>query len=241
MRLRRPGSYGTATIGCVDGRPDEAGARAASEQTVPVAEKFSSTGKQIDLPVGPSPVSAVMRRAPVQASALETAYRAHYAPLVAFVTHVTRDPGAAEDIAQDSFDVLAGVDLAAIDDIGAWLRTVAYRRAMHRARRMKRERALPDHETKGGGLAGAAVQGPAALPGLDPELVLALARLSPQQRAAMLLVYGEDMAPTDAASVMDCSPATLRVHLFRGRNALRKLLVAAHDSDSAVVLDLTDQ
>jgi RNA polymerase sigma-70 factor, ECF subfamily len=205
-----------------------------------MAEEMPSSGKHSDPLVAPIPVSAVLRRAPVEPSALEKAYRTHYSPLVAFMTHVTRDLSAAEDIVQDSFDVLASVKLETIGDVGAWLRTVAYRRAMHRARRLKREHSLSPHETNGGGLAGAAVQGPAALPGLDPALLAALGQLSAQQRAAMLLVYGEDMAPADAAAVMACSPATLRVHLFRARNSLRKLLANETAPSASPIVDLTD-
>jgi RNA polymerase sigma factor (sigma-70 family) len=53
----------------------------------------------------------------------------------------------------------------------------------------------------------------------------ALARLSPQQRAALVLQVEEDLSAKEIAGVLDCSEATVRVHLHRGVSALRKILV----------------
>ena len=53
----------------------------------------------------------------------------------------------------------------------------------------------------------------------------ALARLSPQQRAALVLQVEEDLSAKEIARVLDCSEATVRVHLHRGVSALRKILV----------------
>lgn len=56
------------------------------------------------------------------------------------------------------------------------------------------------------------------------EVVFALRALSPNQRAAVILT---DYAGYDAKAVgemLNCSPATARVHLSRGRRRLRSLL-----------------
>jgi RNA polymerase sigma-70 factor, ECF subfamily len=52
----------------------------------------------------------------------------------------------------------------------------------------------------------------------------ALGRLSPQQRAALVLQLEEDLSTKEIAGVLDCSEATVRVHLHRGVTALRKAL-----------------
>ena len=52
----------------------------------------------------------------------------------------------------------------------------------------------------------------------------ALGRLSPQQRAALVLQVEEDLSAKEIAGVLDCSEATVRVHLHRGVSALRKIL-----------------
>jgi len=50
----------------------------------------------------------------------------------------------------------------------------------------------------------------------------AVERLSPQQRAALVLQVQEDMATAEIAAVMKCSEATVRVHLHRALSTLRR-------------------
>jgi RNA polymerase sigma-70 factor, ECF subfamily len=49
-------------------------------------------------------------------------------------------------------------------------------------------------------------------------------RLSPQQRAALLLQVQEDLSTSEIAQVLACSEATVRVHLHRAVSALRKTM-----------------
>jgi len=49
-------------------------------------------------------------------------------------------------------------------------------------------------------------------------------RLSPRQRAALLLQVQEDLATNEIADVLACSEATVRVHLHRAVSALRKTI-----------------
>lgn len=49
----------------------------------------------------------------------------------------------------------------------------------------------------------------------------ALARLSPQQRAVVVLRYVEDLSVADTADLLGCSPATVKVQAHRGLRALR--------------------
>jgi RNA polymerase sigma-70 factor, ECF subfamily len=91
-----------------------------------------------------------------------------------------------------------------------WLYQVAFRLA---AAEMRRQR-WPDTET--GDVA------------VDPPEVLgvfeALRRLTPNQRAAVVLFHEVDLPVSEVASRMGVSAATVRVHLFRGRKRLRELL-----------------
>jgi RNA polymerase sigma-70 factor (ECF subfamily) len=64
----------------------------------------------------------------------------------------------------------------------------------------------------------------AALPEIDPRLPGALARLSPQQRAAVLLVHANGWTYADAADALGCGVSTLRNHLDRGMRRLRELM-----------------
>jgi DNA-directed RNA polymerase specialized sigma24 family protein len=64
----------------------------------------------------------------------------------------------------------------------------------------------------------------ADLPDVDPRLPVALARLSPRQRAAVLLVHAHQFTYVEAAEALGCSVSTLRNHLDRGMRRLRAQL-----------------
>jgi RNA polymerase sigma-70 factor, ECF subfamily len=56
------------------------------------------------------------------------------------------------------------------------------------------------------------------------QLTLALGRLSPNQRAAVLLQVQEGLSSREIAQVLGCSESTARVHIHRGLGALKKML-----------------
>ena len=56
------------------------------------------------------------------------------------------------------------------------------------------------------------------------ELVALLRRLPHNQRAAIVLHYYADRPVKEVAAALGVSPATARVHLYRGRRRLRQLL-----------------
>jgi DNA-directed RNA polymerase specialized sigma24 family protein len=62
------------------------------------------------------------------------------------------------------------------------------------------------------------------LPDVDPRLPGALASLSNQQRAAVLLVHAHGWTQVEAADALGCSVSTLRNHLGRGMRRLRTCL-----------------
>ena len=59
---------------------------------------------------------------------------------------------------------------------------------------------------------------------LMTQLWGAVDRLSPQQRAALLLHVQEEQPTSEIAAVLQCSEATVRVHLHRAVSALRKTM-----------------
>jgi RNA polymerase sigma-70 factor, ECF subfamily len=65
-------------------------------------------------------------------------------------------------------------------------------------------------------------------PVTDPEglvdLLAALTRLTPSQRAAVYLHYRADLPVREVASIMGTSNAAVKVHLMRGRRRLAELL-----------------
>jgi RNA polymerase sigma-70 factor (ECF subfamily) len=97
----------------------------------------------------------------------------------------------------------------AIRDPIAWIYRVAFRVAIDELRRDRRRGALVEETTA------------------PPELVgvtEALRRLSPNQRAAIVLRYVMDLDVAEVAHRMGVAEPTVRVHLHRGRKRLRELL-----------------
>jgi RNA polymerase sigma factor (sigma-70 family) len=61
---------------------------------------------------------------------------------------------------------------------------------------------------------------------IDPELITALRRLPPRQRAAIWLRYVDDLPIADVARVMNCRETAAKQLLLRGRDALRRTLIS---------------
>jgi len=59
------------------------------------------------------------------------------------------------------------------------------------------------------------------------ELVAALARLSDMQRGAVVLHHAAGYPVREVATILDSTPAAVKVHLLRGRRRLRELLEEA--------------
>jgi RNA polymerase sigma factor (sigma-70 family) len=62
------------------------------------------------------------------------------------------------------------------------------------------------------------------------EIAHALSRLSPKQRAALVLHYYADRPTKQIASILGMSAATVRVHLSQGRKRLRSILEERSDA-----------
>jgi RNA polymerase sigma-70 factor, ECF subfamily len=63
------------------------------------------------------------------------------------------------------------------------------------------------------------------------ELIWALGRLSPNQRAAVVMRYEAGLPIDEIAGRLGITSATVRVHLHRGRRRLRELLGSKEEDD----------
>jgi DNA-directed RNA polymerase specialized sigma24 family protein len=63
-----------------------------------------------------------------------------------------------------------------------------------------------------------------AFPEITPELLPALARLSPQQRSVVVLIHAFGWTQRDVAAMLGISPSTVREHLDRAVTRLREEL-----------------
>ena len=70
--------------------------------------------------------------------------------------------------------------------------------------------------------------------GLDRDLVAAMETLTPNQRTAVVLRYVLDLDTADIADRMHCSAATVRTHLSRGLDRLRRASASTHQTYQGV-------
>jgi RNA polymerase sigma-70 factor (sigma-E family) len=150
---------------------------------------------------------------------LEELYRAHASDALRLAYLLTGDRSLAEDLAQDAFVKVVGRfhDLRNRDAFWWYLRRtiVNLSRSHFRRRRTERtwlERQRPD-ETH-----------------LDPDvgererLRAALMSLRPEQRAAIVLRYFEDLSEADTAQALGIPIGTVKSMVSRGMDRLRKEL-----------------
>ncbi|MBX2813770.1 MAG: sigma-70 family RNA polymerase sigma factor [Myxococcales bacterium] len=58
------------------------------------------------------------------------------------------------------------------------------------------------------------------------DLSKAMTSLRPEERAALTLTYGQDLSHEEAAEILGCPLGTLKTHVTRGKQKLRKRLQA---------------
>jgi RNA polymerase sigma-70 factor (ECF subfamily) len=148
------------------------------------------------------------------ASDLEALFRAHWPRAFRAAYLVVHDAAAAEDIAQEAF-VSAVRRLDRFDrrrPFGPWLHRIVVNRAIDwaRARALRRETELFDD---------AAVAGP--VPDPDDRLRTAIARLSPDHRAVIVLRYLLEYTPGEIADLLDLPRGTVNSRLRRGLDRLQ--------------------
>lgn len=122
---------------------------------------------------------------------------------------------AADLVSEVMVSTLQRRTLSSLEDPKAYLMRSVINRARSRARRRGRETA--------------ALSWVAPNPSVEdtyssPDLLRLVAELPVQQRAAVYLVYWEDLAPVEAARVMGVRPGTLRRYLHDARHRLEGVL-----------------
>jgi RNA polymerase sigma-70 factor, ECF subfamily len=150
-------------------------------------------------------------------AALERLVGAQQRRLYHIALAILRDPGEAEDAVQESF-LIAWRRWDAVRDEDkrtSWLTTLCVRHCLRRRRGLRRWT-----------LGGADVSIPAAeharFEGRLLDLDRAQAKLSPQQRAALVLSYHHGYSADQCAELMGLSPGTVRSHLARALATLRR-------------------
>lgn len=158
---------------------------------------------------------------------IESAYAEHRSKLVRNLTFRTRDPEAAEDLAQESFLRLAReIEVGRTpDNVGAWLYRVGMNLAVSEARRAKvatrHEPALPRP---------AQPDSPEQIV-LEGELSAAvcdvLAQLATHERHALVLA-AHGVGGIEIARALGRTPAATRTLLCRARAKIRERMLLAN-------------
>jgi RNA polymerase sigma-70 factor (ECF subfamily) len=139
-------------------------------------------------------------------------FRGEYNAVVRTAYLIVGDQETARDLAQEGFARLYRHwnKVSRYDRPEAWVRQVVVRLAIQHVRRKKPDpRDIAPRESA-----------PRHLDPMTWDIQEAVASLPPMQRAAVLLFYFEDRPSSEVAQILDCSEATVRVHLHRARKRL---------------------
>ena len=157
------------------------------------------------------------------------ALRRHGDRAYSYAAWLLGDLEEARDVVQDGFGRLWAHRLAVRDDAaGTWLLRTIHRLCLDRLRKrtVRREAAseklsesLPDHRPGPDQLVG--------LSELQTMIVQALRRMSPRDRALIVMREMQSMTYQEIGTVLDLPLNTLKVALHRARHRLRKALADA--------------
>jgi RNA polymerase sigma-70 factor (sigma-E family) len=146
-------------------------------------------------------------------------YRRTWPRLIGVLVSIGGSRADAEEVAQDAYVKLLGRwdTIRRYDDPEAWVRAVAVRTLVSRLRRQQvARRAL------------AKLTGPSmAIRGPDGDaldVAAALARITPEQRAVVVLHHVMDLPVEQIAEELQLPPGTVKSRLARARHALAPLL-----------------
>ena len=154
------------------------------------------------------------------ATSPEALFHAHYSRLVEAIAAASDDDDGAADAVQEAFVQLwkHWDKVRSYDDPVGWVRRVAINRAFNRRRSLARRAAALLR------LAGTEQTVTAAGQWSDPLIMGTFRSLPARQRVAMGLHYVADLSVAEVAAAMGVSEGSVKKHLYRGREALRRTL-----------------
>lgn len=169
--------------------------------------------------IKPDPVSH-NEELEVNRESFESFYRREFREVVGLAYALSGTRIGAEDLAQEAF-IAAHKKwdrISAYDKPGAWVRRVVANMAVSGFRKKAAERRAMSR------LAGQRHQPIPELEAQDDEFWNMVRDLPRQQALATALFYYEDRTVAEIAEVLECTPATAKVHLFRGRQTIGRRL-----------------
>lgn len=150
--------------------------------------------------------------------------REHQAMVYSLAYQLVRDPGGAEEIAQEVFlDFYRNLSAIGTPEHATnWLRRVASHRAIDYSRRVRNRRGLPLDVADEPSVEPRAID-----PLLSERLRRLIGKLPEAARAVVLLRYQEDLDPVDIAKTLEMPLNTVKSHLQRSLAVLRHRLQPA--------------
>jgi RNA polymerase sigma-70 factor (ECF subfamily) len=142
-------------------------------------------------------------------------YESNRTELVRFATALVGPSDAADVVAEAVVSLLKSGQLAGAERPVALMYTAVLAKARSQQRSGFRRRAR-EHRF--------AQQLVVQDPELRPDVVAAVIRLSPRQRACVYLTYWEDLSPSDVALRLGIGEGTVKRYLARARARLREVL-----------------
>jgi RNA polymerase sigma-70 factor (ECF subfamily) len=160
----------------------------------------------------------------------------HQQAVFNLVCRLVRDPGIAEELAQDSFVKAFGA-LRSFDSkyrLISWLLRIAHNTAIDYLRRHRPDTVSLDDDAGGRDLESVLADSREPSPFVQAEradlskaLESALARLRPEYRRLVVLRYQEDQSYEEIAAMLDLPLGTVKSHLHRARHELAGLLAGS--------------
>jgi RNA polymerase sigma-70 factor, ECF subfamily len=149
--------------------------------------------------------------------------REHQGMVYGLAYHFLHSRGPAEELAQDVFLALHQnlLRMESPSHLKFWLRRVTSNRCIDSVRRLRHRFELPMDP-----LPEASVATPIADPLLGALLERLVAELPPHPRIVVTLRFQEDLEPTEIAAIIDMPVNTVKSHLRRSMEILRRKLDA---------------
>lgn len=151
-------------------------------------------------------------------SGIEALFRAHWRPALRAAFLIAHDAAAAEDIAQEAFlSAVRRLDRFDHDrPFGPWLHRIVVNRAIDwtRVRRLRAETDLVETPAAEGG----------DLDRISDATLVALAGLTPEHRAVIVLRHLLGYSPGEIAELLDLPRGTVNSRLRRGLDTLREVI-----------------
>ncbi|MEQ8952921.1 MAG: RNA polymerase sigma factor, partial [Gammaproteobacteria bacterium] len=141
----------------------------------------------------------------------------------AFLVRLSRDYNLADDLAQETFlTAFQKIDLyRGTGSFSAWLFQVAYNKFLEQKRRDKRRDEInkqmqSDFEPQADRYQ--------SMNDVQYDLEAAMAKISPEQAAAITLCHSYGYSHREAAEILDMPVGTVKTHIARGKELLRSQL-----------------